>query len=61
MTDEARLDAIRQLAARHIEANTATQEDARASLVRKGIYTEAGRLTPEYGGPEPRRAGARRR
>lgn len=54
MTDEARLEAIKRLAARHI-ANTATQEAARASLVRKGIYTANGELAPEYGGSEPRR------
>jgi hypothetical protein len=52
MTDETLLKAIKQLAERHIAANTATPEAARASLVRKGIYTENGRLTPEYGGEE---------
>jgi DNA-binding transcriptional regulator YhcF (GntR family) len=50
LTDETRLIAIRQLAERHTAANTATAAAARASLVRKGIYTQAGQLTPEYGG-----------
>lgn len=45
---EARLNAIRQLSERHIATNTATPEAAGASLVRKGIYTPAGELAPEY-------------
>jgi hypothetical protein len=59
VTDEARLVAIRRLAERHIAANTATPEAARASLVRKGIYTPAGQLTPEYA--QPQQAAPRRR
>lgn len=50
MTEQAKLQAIRELSERHITANTATPESARASMVRKGIYTEKGHLTPEYGG-----------
>lgn len=60
VTDEARLVAIRQLAERHIAANTATPEAARASLVRKGIYTPTGHLTPEYAS-QPQQATTRRR
>jgi hypothetical protein len=59
VTDEARLIAIRQLADRHIATNTATREAAQASMVRKGIYNNAGRLTPEYA--QPQQATDRRR
>ena len=52
MTEQAKLQAIKQLAERHITANTATLEAARASMVRKGIYTPSGRLTAQYGGED---------
>ena len=54
MTDEVRLEIKRRLE-RQLQANTATVQAARESLVRKGIYTEAGQLTPEYGGETKKR------
>lgn len=47
MTDRKRA-AFKKLIARHTRETTATRETARASLVRQGIYTQDGRLAPEY-------------
>jgi DNA-binding transcriptional regulator YhcF (GntR family) len=47
-----RLATIRHLAEQHIAINAASAEAALASMVRKGIYTPSGRLTPEYTLPQ---------
>lgn len=49
MTDAQR-KAIKILIERHTAANTATPEIARSSLIREGLYTNEGKIAPEYGG-----------
>lgn len=49
MTEKKR-EAVRKLIARHTRLTTVDKETARASLVRDGIYTQDGRLAPEYRG-----------
>lgn len=55
MTNEERRAAVIKALKQYTTANTATPEKARAALIREGIYTKAGRLRPEYGGPENKR------
>jgi len=47
ITDEQR-QAIRAAIKRQTAVNTASPEAALAALVRMGIYTEDGRIAPEY-------------
>lgn len=55
MTDEKRHAALLAYIEEYTAANTATKADARATLIREGIYTEDGELEPEFGGP-PKKA-----
>jgi hypothetical protein len=41
-------DAIKQAIKRQTQANTASQMAARAALVRMEIYTEEGKISPNY-------------
>lgn len=50
MTSERRLALVTALAARHAKANTASPAAAKKVLVREGIYTRSGDLSPNYGG-----------
>lgn len=52
LSDDARRE-IRQLIRDHTAKNIKSPEAAQASLVRRGVYTPQGDLTPEYGG-EPK-------
>ncbi|MBI5129115.1 MAG: hypothetical protein HZA66_06715 [Rhodopseudomonas palustris] len=49
MTDQKRA-AIRELIERQTLLKTASKEVAREFLVREGIYTEDGNLSPRFGG-----------
>lgn len=50
MLDDETREEIRRLLREHTARNTASRKAARDALVRRGIYTADGRLTPEYGG-----------
>ena len=43
--------AIKALIAKSTAANTVSQEVARETLIKEGIYTEKGQLSAEFGGP----------
>jgi hypothetical protein len=64
MIDEKRRTAILKAIADYTAEHTKTPQAARAALIREGIYTPAGELRPEYGGPgkqaKPKRKAARR-
>lgn len=49
LSDEARRE-IRDLIRQHTARNTTNAKTARDALVRRGVYTAQGDLTPEYGG-----------
>lgn len=53
LTDETRAE-IRRLLRENTARNTASAEEARRALVRRGIYTADGQLTPEFGGQAAR-------
>lgn len=50
MTNDQRREAIKQMITDYTKANTQTKEQARAVLVKEGVYDAKGRLTPEFGG-----------
>jgi len=50
MTTDAQRAAIKQMIERHTRTAVATKESARASLVKEGVYTKAGKLTEAFGG-----------
>jgi hypothetical protein len=56
LNDKAR-DQIKQLIRQHTAKNTVSEEAARESLVRRGVYTADGKLTPAYGGKPKKKAG----
>jgi hypothetical protein len=58
MTDEER-EAIRRVLEEQIRLHKASPIEARAFLLRSGVYTSKGELTPEYGGPTPKTANRR--
>jgi hypothetical protein len=49
MTDERRAE-IRKMIERHTQKALASPAAARASLIKTGIYTKDGKLSPNYGG-----------
>lgn len=49
LSDEVR-DTLKKLIRQHTARNTTSAEVARESLIRRGVYTAQGKLTPEYGG-----------
>jgi len=51
-------EALKKLIERHTAAATATKETARQTLIRQGIYTDDGRLTPDFGGRAKRKVPA---
>ena len=55
MTDEER-EAIRRALEEQTRLHTASSAEARAFLLRSGVYTAKGELTPEYGGPSTKSA-----
>lgn len=46
--------AIIAMIERRTKANTVSPRVARQSLIDEGLYTSAGDLRPEYGGPSPK-------
>ncbi|MDR3462094.1 MAG: hypothetical protein P4L76_07255 [Beijerinckiaceae bacterium] len=56
MTDDERIEIIKALGAKYLEKNTVSREAAHRALVRQGIYTSKGTLSPHYGGEKPVRA-----
>lgn len=42
---------LKQMIVDHTRRTTSSADAARASLIEEGIITEAGNLTPAYGGP----------
>jgi hypothetical protein len=50
MTNEAQRAAIQQMIQRHTAAASATQKTARESLIKEGVYTTKGHLSPAFGG-----------
>lgn len=58
--DARTLAAFRAAAERYTRERTATREIARRTLIDQGIYTEDGKIAPEYGG-ETRPDGAAKR
>lgn len=50
MTEQKR-EALKRLIERHTRQHASDAASARAVLVKDGIATPDGRLTPEYGGP----------
>ena len=52
MTDEERKTLIARIAKKTKEAKRLSPEEAMKRLVKSGIYTEDGRLSPRYGGRE---------
>ena len=59
LSDDARRE-IRNLIRAHTAQNTKSPEAAQASLVRRGVYTTQGDLTPEYGGEPKDKAGGKK-
>ncbi len=55
MTDQERA-AIRKALEEQTRAHQARPAEARAFLLRSGVYTPKGELTPEYGGETKKRA-----
>lgn len=51
MTHSERNTAIKSLIVDHTRRVTVSKEVARTSLIASGIYTEAGKLHPSFGGP----------
>lgn len=51
MTDQER-DLIRKALEEQTRLHEANPLEARAFLLRSGVYTNSGEITPEYGGPE---------
>lgn len=51
MNGHERNETIKKMIRDHTERVTVSPEAARASLIADGVYTEAGELRPEYGGP----------
>ncbi len=51
MTDQQRAAILKALK-EQTEAHEASPLEARAFMLRSGVYTPEGELTPEYGGPE---------
>jgi len=49
MTKE-RIAAIRIMIAEHTKASTVDKKTARAALIKEGLYTAKGALSPKYGG-----------
>lgn len=56
MTSEAQRAAIKKMIERHTKKVTASKEVARDSLIKEGVYTRDGKLTPSYGGKEKKYA-----
>lgn len=50
MTNDAKRAVIKQMIAKHTKAVTANAETAKQSLVKEGVYTNEGKLSPNYGG-----------
>jgi hypothetical protein len=53
MTDQER-EAIRRALEEQTRLHKASPAEARAFLLKSGVYTAKGELTPEYGGPSPK-------
>ncbi len=51
MTQEQRNSAIKKLIRDYTAKNTKSPQAARAALIKEGIYTQEGKLMPEFGGP----------
>jgi hypothetical protein len=49
---EKRREVIKKIIAEYTAEITVDRKTARAALMKTGIYTRSGELTPEYGGPE---------
>ncbi len=58
--NETQRQAIKKVIERHTQVNTVSRTAARAALVREGIHSLSGRLTPEYGGQPKKKAAAAR-
>ncbi|MDP2214931.1 hypothetical protein [Phenylobacterium sp.] len=56
LSDDARAE-IRELIRAHTARNTVSAEAAQDALVRRGVLTAKGDLTPEYGGEPTEEAG----
>lgn len=56
LSDDARAE-IRQLIRAHTARNTVSAQAAQEALVRRGVLTAGGDLTPEYGGEPTDEAG----
>jgi hypothetical protein len=56
MTSEAQRAAIKKMIERHTKIVTVSKETARESLIKEGVYTQDGKLTPPYGGKEKKAA-----
>lgn len=54
MIDAERRAAIEELIATYTKTHGATKQSARAALIREGLYTEDGELSPEFGGKDNR-------
>ena len=52
MTSSEQRAAIKKMIAQHTKEVTTSKEAARDSLIKEGVYTRDGNLTPSYGGPE---------
>ena len=50
MTEAQRTAHFMEMAARHTAKHTVSKKAARDLLIREGIYTEDGKLAPQYGG-----------
>ncbi|WP_185680866.1 hypothetical protein [Parvibaculum sedimenti] len=50
MTNDAKRAAIKKMIAQHTKNVTASAKTAQQSLVKEGVYTNEGKLSPDYGG-----------
>ena len=57
MTTEAQRARIEELIREHTERVTADRQTARESLIREGVYNQAGQLSEDYGGSHEPSAG----
>jgi hypothetical protein len=58
MTKEKRNKKVLEAIASHTKSAVRTKAAARASLIREGIYTEAGKLTVSFGGTAKKKRSA---
>jgi hypothetical protein len=55
MTKSEQAARVRAAIERYTKKNTKTQKAAREALIREGIFTSEGKLSPRYGGPRKAR------